>query len=189
MTLTMITGGARSGKSAYGVALAQTLARGRPVFFVATAQPLDEEMAQRIRRHRQLRPPEWVTIEEPLHPAQAIESRVPSGAVVVLDCLTTWLGNLFHHQLGETGPHSSRQAEELRRLALAETDALCRLPYSRALDLVVITNEVGLGLVPESPLARLYRDLLGEVNQVLARQADRLVLMVAGIPLAVKNNP
>ncbi len=189
MMLAMITGGARSGKSSYAVALAQALARGRPVFFVATAQPMDEEMAQRIRRHRQLRPPEWVTIEEPLHPAQAIESRVPSGAVVVVDCLTTWLGNLFHHLVGETWPQSPGKVEGLRRLALEETDALCRLPYSRALDLVVVTNEVGLGLVPESPLARLYRDLLGEVNQVLARQADRLVLMVAGVPLAVKNNP
>jgi adenosyl cobinamide kinase/adenosyl cobinamide phosphate guanylyltransferase len=106
--------------------------------------------------------------------------------VAVVDCVAVWLGNLLYRYLGESGPRSHQQAEALRQRALAEADALCRLPDTLALRLIVVTSEVGMGLVPESPLGRLYRDLLGEVNQLLARRADRVLWMVAGIPVAVK---
>ncbi len=182
--LVLITGGARSGKSSQAVALAQTIAG--PVFFLATAQPVDEEMAERIRRHRRLRPPHWVTIEEPLHLAHALATHASRGAVVVVDCLAVWLGNLVYGQLGESGPHSQQEAAALRQRALAEAEALCRLHDSLALRLIVVTSEVGMGIVPASPLGRLYRDVLGEVNQLLARRADRVLWMVAGIPVTVK---
>ncbi len=182
--LVLITGGARSGRSAQAVALAQTMVG--PVFFLATAQPVDEEMAERIRRHRRVRPPHWVTIEEPLQLAHALATHASRGAVAVVDCVAVWLGNLLYRYLGESGPRSHQQAEALRQRALAEADALCRLPDTLALRLIVVTSEVGMGLVPESPLGRLYRDLLGEVNQLLARRADRVLWMVAGIPVAVK---
>ena len=182
--LVLITGGTRSGRSSQAVALAQGLPG--PVFFLATAVPLDEEMAERIRRHRQVRPPSWVTIEEPLQLAQALGAHVPRGALVVVDCVAVWLGNLLHRHLGKGGPRNYQQAEVLRQRALAEADALCRLPDSLGLRLIIVTSEVGLGLVPETRLGRLYRDLLGEVNQLLARRADRVLWMVAGIPLTVK---
>lgn len=182
--LVLITGGARSGKSAHAVAVAQALAG--PVLFLATGLPIDEEMAERIRRHRQMRPPGWATVEEPLQPARAIGTYASKGSVVVLDCVAVWLGNLLHHHLGESGPRGVHQAEALRQRALAEADALCRLPDSRGLRLVVVTSEVGLGIVPETALSRLYRDLLGEVNQLLARRADRVIWMVAGIPVRIK---
>lgn len=184
LMLVLITGGTRSGRSSQAVALAQTMPG--PVFFLATAQPVDEEMAERIRRHRQVRPPAWVTIEEPLYLAKALAAHASRGSVVVLDCVAVWLGNLLHRHLGGAGPRDHHQAEALRQRALAEADALCRLPDTMGLRLIVVTSEVGMGLVPETALGRLYRDLLGEVNQMLARRADRVVWMVAGIPVTIK---
>lgn len=182
--IVLITGGARSGKSAYAVALAQSL--GSQVVFLATAVPIDEEMAQRIRRHRETRPQDWITIEEPLEISKALRNGVPKNSVVVLDCMSVWLGNLFHHYALQDDPLEAKRSDIVRSAAHAEVETLCSLSEDFALYLIVVTNEVGLGLVPDSYLSRLYRDVLGEVNQVLAYKAQHVVLMVAGIPLAVK---
>jgi precorrin-3B C17-methyltransferase len=161
----VLTGGARSGKSA---AAEQLAARsGRPVFVLATAEPFDDDMTARIAHHRAVRPPAWRTIEEPLHPIAAIAT-VPGDACLVLDCVTVWIGNLFHHRGGD-----AVMAEQ----AAAELASVLR---ARSGPSFVVTNEVGLGLVPDTAMSRNFRDTLGRVNAALAVAADRVVLLSAG---------
>ncbi len=169
--VTLITGGARSGKSRHAL----LLARGHPGrrVFLATAEPLDEEMRARIRRHREDRDPSFLTIEEPLDPAKALRSLPRDVEVAVIDCLTVWLGNLMHHCGDEGG-----EPPELRGLL-----ALLAAPPC---DLVIVTNEVGMGIVPGEPLARRFRDLAGRINQEVAKRANVVILMVSGIPIIVK---
>jgi precorrin-3B C17-methyltransferase len=160
----LLTGGARAGKSAYAERLAART--GLPVTVVATAEALDEEMAARIEAHRSRRPAGWATIEEPVELAAAVRTVAP-GSCVVVDCVTVWVGNLFHRGVpdGEIEAAAAALAEVLRR---------------RVGPSVVVTNEVGFGLVPETALGRRYRDVLGRVNATLAGLADRVVLMCAG---------
>jgi adenosyl cobinamide kinase/adenosyl cobinamide phosphate guanylyltransferase len=169
MALTVLLGGARSGKSA----LAQRLA-GRwdgPVTVLATGQARDAEMAERIARHRAARPAGWETVEEPLELEAALAAA--GDAFVVVDCLTLWVSNLLEQGLTDAGV-------EARARAAAATAA------ARAAPTVAVSNEVGSGIVPSAPLARRYRDLLGQVNAVWAAAADRALLLVAGraLPLA-----
>lgn len=168
--LTLITGGCRSGKSRYALSLATPHALRA---FIATAEAVDEEMAARIRQHRAERGTGYVTIEEPLNPAGALD-RLPTGCeVVIIDCVTTWLANLMHRK-GDSG----RSFPEVDRL-LEKLDH----PAGR---IIIVTNEVGAGIVPDNPLARRFRDLAGGLNQELARRADAVVCMIAGIPFALK---
>jgi adenosylcobinamide kinase / adenosylcobinamide-phosphate guanylyltransferase len=170
----LILGGARSGKSR----LALTLARSVPgrVAFVATAQPLDGEMAARIARHRADRPPEWSTVEEPLDPAGACRKLIGAADLVVVDCLTLWVSNRFLRG-------------DLDAAILTGADELARLCRDRALGLILVSNEVGLGVHPATSSGLRFRDLLGLVNQRVAAAVDRVTLMVAGIPVAVKLDP
>jgi len=172
--LALITGGSRSGKSAHALELAEQAAdRQRvPAIFIATAQALDDEMAARIARHRAARPARFRTIEEPVALIDAL-GRVEPGAVVVIDCVTLWLSNLIARELTDEAVLS--QAQQLARaLSLARYSSL------------VVSGEVGSGLVPMEPLGRRFRDLLGLTNQLLASAADQVILMVAGCPLQVK---
>ena len=170
MGLTLLLGGARSGKSA----LAQRLA-GRwdgPVAVVATGQAGDAEMAERIARHRAARPAGWETVEEPLELAAALAACGPETLVVV-DCLTLWVSNLLEQGLTDA-------AVDARARSAASVAA------ARAAPTVAVSNEVGSGIVPADPLSRRYRDLLGQVNAVWAAAADHALLLVAGraVPLA-----
>lgn len=182
--LTLVIGGARSGKSAYAVELAT--AYGRSTLYVATAEALDAEMKARIRRHRAQRPQGWRTLEEPLEFAQRIAAEAKEGSTVIVDCLTVWLGNLLENHVREPGKPRAAEVRQARRQALAELRLLCLLPQTKGVKLIVISNEVGAGLVPPYPLGRVYRDLLGEVNQFVAGRADKVVLLVAGIPVDLK---
>lgn len=164
--LTVLTGGARSGKSAAAVAAAA--ASGAPVTFIATAEPGDEEMAERIQRHRTERPAHWTTVEAPRDLAGAVAGVDPADTVIV-DCLAIWAAN---RMLTEPRPGDADIQEEASRLA----DVLAR---RTGLSLVV-TNEVGSGVVPPTPLGRDFRDLLGLVNQAVVRAADTAYLVVAG---------
>jgi adenosylcobinamide kinase/adenosylcobinamide-phosphate guanylyltransferase len=178
-SLTLILGGARSGKSVH----AQQLARergGDDVLFVATAQALDDEMTARIESHRRERPAGWRTLEAPRHTGQAIARAEPS-AVVLVDCLTLLVSNAVLAQAPE-----SASAAEAEAAALAEVKELLAAYQSGTASWIVISNEVGLGLVPPYPVGRAYRDALGRANQRLAAQADEVVLMVAGIPMKIK---
>ncbi|MBX5450193.1 MAG: bifunctional adenosylcobinamide kinase/adenosylcobinamide-phosphate guanylyltransferase [Thermogemmatispora sp.] len=183
--LIFILGGARSGKSRFAQRLAT--ASGGRVAFIATATAGDEEMAERIRRHRAERPADWHTFEEPLRLAWAIQRAARVADVLLLDCLTLWLSNLLQaHERSAT--EIAPLSPELERRALGEIEQL--LQAARALQprqrLIVVSNEVGLGLVPLSPLGRGYRDLLGLVNQRLAQAAARAYLLVSGLPLDLK---
>jgi adenosylcobinamide kinase/adenosylcobinamide-phosphate guanylyltransferase len=178
--LTLVLGGARSGKSDYGERLAQSLSED--VLFVATADPADEEMATRIARHRRRRPAHWRTVEAPSRVAEAIAGE--TGRVVLLDCVTILVSNVIL-ALGEAldqDAADSAVSTELDALLVAvqETDER---------HWIVISNEVGLGIVPDNRLARIYRDALGRANQRIASVARRVVYMIAGVPLIVKEGP
>jgi adenosylcobinamide kinase/adenosylcobinamide-phosphate guanylyltransferase len=169
MALDLLVGGVRSGKSSLAVRMASGW--DRPVFFVATGEPGDEEMAARIDRHRAERPAGWTTIEAPLELADALLG-VPAGAGVILDCLTLWVSNLLEHATDE---------EILERAAEAATIA------RRADRTVAITNEVGWGIIPVNALARRFEELLGRVNAIWAGAADRTLLVVAGRALLLSD--
>lgn len=180
--LTLILGGARSGKSSLALRLA-TERGGDDVLYVATAEPLDEEMATRIERHRAERPAAWDTLEAPVQLAEAIEARLRdrgrSFRAVVVDCVTVWMSNVVLAQEA-TGPEAQLQA------ALDEVSSLLDLVRRRELTWLLVSNEVGMGLVPPYPLGRVYRDVMGRVNQELARAADEVILVVAGLPWHLK---
>ena len=211
--LVLILGGARSGKSTYAEGLAARLAgeTGR-VLYVATAQALDEEMARRIARHQRGRPPHWHTLEEPLDPGAAIarvwssrerppappahagQGTIPSTSVaegsdaydvVLLDCVTLWLSNLL---LGLEYDDATPVPDEdaAAAMARAAVDRLLDAHAHGSANTILVSNEVGMGLVPPYPLGRVYRDLLGRVNAWLAAAADEVYLLVAGLPLRIK---
>jgi adenosylcobinamide kinase / adenosylcobinamide-phosphate guanylyltransferase len=181
--LTLILGGARSGKSA----LAQKMAAegDRAVLYVATATAGDEEMATRIAAHRAERPAHWRTLEAPLQVGPAITAALGAAgaAVVLVDCLTLLANNVLGW-LPET-----ISAPEAEAALGVEIEALLTAYRASAAEWIIVSNEVGLGLVPPYPLGRLYRDALGRANQRLAVAADEVLFMVAGLPLALKSAP
>lgn len=165
--LTLVLGGARSGKSSHAERLIADSGRGG--VYIATAEAWDDEMRQRIARHRADRPQDWQTIEAPLDLAQTIAA-LPGDRPVLVDCLTLWLSNTM---LAE------RDVDQA-------SDALLAALTEAAPPVVCVSNEVGLGIVPDNALARRFRDAQGTLNQRVAAQADRVVLMTAGLPLALK---
>ncbi len=172
--LTFVTGGARSGKSAFAERLAARA--GEPVVYIATLEPLDEEMRQRVARHREQRPDGWQTIEAPRALADAVEA-APSDATVLIDCLSLWVSNRLL-LLGEAP--ASAAIDELEAELDAEIDRVISTTRTRSAATIVVSNEVGGGVVPPSVLGRVYRDLLGRANQRVSLAADRAWLLVAG---------
>ena len=168
----LILGGARSGKSRY--ALRRVQASGGRVAVVATAEPLDPEMAARIARHRRERPASWHTVEEPLELVAALRRLAGSVDTVLVDCLTLWVSNHLQRGLADES-------------ALVNAEALANFLAERPYAMVLVSNEVGQGVHPETASGLRFRDLLGVVNQTVARAADEVVLMVAGLPLAIKD--
>jgi adenosyl cobinamide kinase/adenosyl cobinamide phosphate guanylyltransferase len=183
MSLILVTGGARAGKSTFAERLARQFGGDRDVCFVATAEPGDDEMRARIAAHRAARPPGWRTIEAPRSVIAALDGLADplTVRVVLLDCLTLLVSNVLLAQ-----PHQAETAEGVWPAVEAEANALIRFAGRAAVPTVVVTNEVGLGIVPDNRLARLYRDLLGRANQRLAAQAAFVYLVVAGIPVEIK---
>ncbi len=168
--IVLVTGGARSGKSRYAVERALTYKKR---VFVATAVAFDEGMRERIAAHQAERAGNFTTIEEPHDLAGALE-RVPPGTdIVLIDCLTVWLGNLMHRHDGDNGTY-----EEVAVFL----DSLSERPFN----IIIVTNEVGDGIVPENAMARRFRDAAGRLNQDVARIADAVILTVCGIPTALK---
>ncbi|PLX83746.1 MAG: bifunctional adenosylcobinamide kinase/adenosylcobinamide-phosphate guanylyltransferase [Desulfuromonas sp.] len=172
MALTYVTGGARSGKSAYAQRLAE--GRGGDLLYVATAGVHDGEMAERVTRHRQARGSRWTTLEEPLDLAGTLPAAAAGKGAVLLDCATLWLSNLFFHH-GE-------DAEKV----LADVDRFVTSLPAVGPPLFVVSGELGMGIVPENRMARAFRDLAGEVNQKLAAAADEAWLVASGLPLRLK---
>ena len=184
--LLLLLGGARSGKSAYGEALSTQLAREEPVLYIATATARDDEMRQRIARHRANRPPHWLTVEEPRNPASALDAT--TAPVALLDCVTLLVANLLlataddPNNLDESDFASGATEESVDRAIGDLLDAW----RAQSSTLILISNEVGMGIVPPYPLGRVYRDCLGRVNARLAAEADTVLLMVAGLPIELK---
>lgn len=168
--VTLITGGARSGKSRFALELC---AGRRHLVFVATAEPCDEEMRARIEKHRRERGESFFTVEEPLDLAGALGSLSPDTEIAVVDCLTVWLGNLFHRR-GATDE------------SYPETDDFLKVLTAPPCELVLVTNEVGAGLVPAESAGRCFRDAAGRLNQGVADAADEVIAMVCGLPLWLK---
>ncbi len=176
--LILILGGARSGKSTQAERLARE--RGTPVLYVATAEAGDEEMAARIAAHRTQRPATWTTLEAPRAIGAAIRSSGVSAPVVLIDCLTLLANNVLA-PLPE--PICYEEADHALK---AEMDDLLAVYEAGESEWIIVSNEVGLGLVPPYPLGRVYRDVLGKTNQRLAAAADEVLFMVAGLPLRIK---
>lgn len=180
MTCELILGGARSGKS--GEAERRAAASGLAVTVIATAEALDDEMAARIRRHRADRPAAWRTVEAPLALAAALRREAAPARCLVVDCLTLWLANLLAG--AETLPPGA-DAEALPRFRDERAALLAALPALPG-RVILVANEVGLGLVPETPLGRLFRDEAGRLNQAVAACCAQVVFVAAGLPLVLK---
>lgn len=176
--LILVTGGARSGKSTFAERLAM---QGKRVLFVATAEALDDDMSQRIAAHRASRSKHWDTLEEPRNLPDTLRATLCSANVnydtIIVDCLTMWVSNLLLSCEAEVDaePQILRAAKEM--LDVSDKSGA---------RWIVVTNEVGLGLVPSSSLGRAYRDILGRVNSIMASRADKVYLMVAGLALELK---
>ena len=168
MTTTFILGGARSGKSARALRLAGIASDQR--VFIATAEALDEEMTARIARHQAERNESWETVEAPLDLVDAIERRAADDRIVVVDCLTLWLSNLMHHE---------------RDIEIESANLVTALTAVNG-DVILVSNEVGLGLVPEDQLGRNFRDLQGRLNQSVASACDVVEFVAAGLPIRLK---
>jgi adenosylcobinamide kinase/adenosylcobinamide-phosphate guanylyltransferase len=174
--LILVLGGARSGKSTFAERLARR--RGGRVLYVATAEAMDEDMERRIMAHRQQRPEEWQTLEEPLELTSALPPVLGGYDTCLLDCLTLWASNLLLSMEGNPNAEQEIQAAAGRLLDVYEQSSATW---------IMVSNEVGLGVVPPSRLGAVYRDALGRVNQAVAARADRVYFMVAGLALEMKS--
>ncbi|MFC1860643.1 bifunctional adenosylcobinamide kinase/adenosylcobinamide-phosphate guanylyltransferase [Chloroflexota bacterium] len=171
----LITGGARSGKSRFAQDIAAKL--GGTVLFVATAEPKDEEMRLRIKMHKESRPGSWRTLEVPLRIGANIREHIGNSEIVIVDCITVLVSNVLLQA-------DDRAASE--EIIFKEIEILIESMDSLAATFILVSNEVGLGLVPDNDLGRRYRDCLGKANQMLARHADEVHFLVAGISIRLK---
>jgi adenosylcobinamide kinase/adenosylcobinamide-phosphate guanylyltransferase len=167
----LVTGGARSGKSRFAERLALTF--GTPLGYLATCESLDTEMDERVERHRKRRGLEWMTIEEPLRLTEMLAANDGRFRAVLVDCVTLWLSNLL-------------LAHEEPERVMATVRELAEAAPKFVTPLIFVTNEVGMGIVPENRLARVFRDLAGEANELLATAADEVHVVFAGLPLRLK---
>ena len=178
----LILGGARSGKSHYAQEIALKLPQ--PVLFVATAEAGDEEMKRRIEKHQRARPATWRTLEATTHIGQQIKQRGGKSQTVIIDCITLLVSNI----LTQHGPPAGELTDTspIEQEMMAEINELTEYMNQVEANFIIVSNEVGLGLVPANSMSRLYRDLLGKVNQMLAEQCHEVYLMVAGLPFLIK---
>jgi len=176
--LIFITGGARSGKSNFAEKIA--MSSGKSVAYIATAQPLDKEMAFRIKKHKEKRLNTWETYEEPIKIRELVSRLDLEKEVILIDCLTLFTSNLLLRE--EDKVEDSKCQEEI----LLEIKKLAEISYKITAQVIIVSNEVGMGLVPDNPLGRVYRDILGRANSIIADKADGVFMMVSGIPLKIK---
>ncbi len=180
----LVTGGARSGKSSYAEQLVSLM--GERIIYLATARALDQEMEDRIAKHRQQRPSAWRTIETPTSLAAVIQAEGNGCDALLLDCLTVFLTNrILTHAVDWQRPDMGR-LNAIEAELMDEVQAVVEAASGMQAQLVVVTNEVGFGIVPMSPLARFFRDCAGRANQRLAAAAAEVFLVVAGIPMRIK---
>ena len=181
MSATLVLGGARSGKSAHAEKLAAQ--SGRDVVYIATARAGDGEMATRIARHRNSRPTHWTTVEEPLQLADALTRHSTSNNLILVDCLTLWLSNLL---FDGAGTYPDVGAIILPPLFAEQRTALLAVLQKVPGDVVLVSNEVGMGIVPMGAVSRCFTDEAGRLNQAVAAVCERVLFVAAGLPLALK---
>lgn len=180
----LVTGGARSGKSIFAERLASQ--QGGQVVYLATAAALDREMADRIKAHQEMRPPGWITVEEGLEVVKALEGRIPPGTrAILLDCLTLWISNQLGKRLGEQVP-TGKEARQLEMELVEEARKLARCLAKMDQTVIVVSNELGMGVVPEYILGRIFRDAVGKANQLLAETAREVYFLLCGLPWKIK---
>ncbi|MDK2805466.1 MAG: adenosylcobinamide kinase / adenosylcobinamide-phosphate guanylyltransferase [Thermoanaerobacterium sp.] len=186
MALIMVTGGVRSGKSQFAESLAVKYA-GYSVLYIATSIPFDDEMKERVRRHRERRPKEWETVEAYNGISDIIRST--DKKAVLLDCLTVMVSNLLLEIDMTWEEKDLEDVDRAEEKITKEVDGLINASKENdKKDVIVVTNEVGMGLVPEYKLGRIFRDISGRTNKKIAENADSVYFMVSGIPLEIKNN-
>jgi len=178
--LVLITGGVRSGKSTFAQNMAEGF--GKKITFIATAQPLDKEMKQRIESHKANRPKHWETREEPCQVAKVISKTGQNTDVILVDCLGLLVSNLMQDYQEKV--FSNLLADNIIKNIQEIIAEALKCPAT----VIIVSNEVGLGLVPENAMGRFFRDILGQANQLIASNADKVYLMVTGIPLLIKGN-
>jgi len=180
----LITGGARSGKSLYAEKIA---AEGNGVLYIATATICDEEMAERVKYHQSHRPDTWITWER-YYGLESIESEFDAGLfdTVMLDCVGNLLMGILYEEVPDSDKFSTADFENVVQRAVAEINALCLYASTHNKRLIFVTNEIGMGIVPETQYARYFRDALGHINKHVAKLSDKVVLMVAGIPVEIQ---
>ncbi len=169
MDCTFIIGGAKSGKSRYALSIGSKI-KDKKKIFIATAQPIDPEMEEKIKKHREERGREWITIEEPLNISERIKELSDKDVLILIDCLTLWVNNLLIYNLDPR-----KEIEDLIK-CLSSFEGM----------IIVVSNEVGMGIVPQDELTRRYRDLLGYLNQEVAHLSNKVIFMIAGIPIQIK---
>ena len=176
--LIFITGGARSGKSTFAERMAISL--GESVAYLATAQPLDEEMTFRIKKHREKRLNTWETYEEPIEVSELVSRLGLEKEVILIDCLTLLTSNLLLRE------EDKIEDPECQEEILLEIKKLAEISFKVPAQVIIVSNEVGMGLIPDNTLGRVYRDILGRANSIIADKADEVFIMVSGIPLKIK---
>jgi adenosylcobinamide kinase/adenosylcobinamide-phosphate guanylyltransferase len=176
---TLVTGGARSGKSTYAQEMA--LKAGGAVLFVATAEAGDEDMRKRIEAHKKSRPANWTTLEATMHIGSRIIDNIDGARTVIIDCITLLVNNIFMQYDDNTDANIAEQG------VMGEIQELIDCMERIDAHFIIVTNEIGLGVVPADRISRLYRDILGRANQKLAEFADEVYLLVAGIPVTIKS--
>ncbi len=181
--LILVTGGARSGKSIYAEKLARE--QGEKVVYLATAAALDSEMKERIKAHQAARPSSWLTLEETLKVVETLRKIPPDTEVVLLDCLTLWISNLMLEKAGPREP-SGEEVKFLEEELIQEGKRLVEELGERNQTVIVVSNELGLGVVPEFVLGRIFRDVVGKANQMLAQAADEVYFLISSIPMKIK---
>ena len=176
--LIFIIGGARSGKSNFAEKMA--VDSGKSVAYLATARPLDEEMAFRIEKHREKRLNTWETYEEPIRVRELVSRLGLEKEVILIDCLTLLTSNLLLRKEDKV------EDPEWQKEILLEIEKLAEISFRVTAQVIIVSNEVGMGLIPDNTLGRVYRDILGRANSIIADKADEVFLMVSGIPLKIK---
>jgi len=182
---TFVLGGVRSGKSQFALDQAKAQQNGAQVTFLASAIPFDQEMKERVKQHQAERPAEWETIEAPYNVVQPLRQLSQNQGLILWDCVTVFVSNLM---IEEMGPDDSKKLDpkKVEKKILGEIEQILALKKECRADMIVVSNEVGHGVVPESESGRFFRDIAGKVNQVIAAASDHVFLITAGIPLKIK---
>ena len=180
----LVTGGARSGKSSYAESIAKDY--GDSVLYVATSIPFDKEMQDRIKKHRTSRPSSWKTLEAYKDLDKLLPEATNSEKCILLDCITVMITNIMFEQEMDFNNVNPKMADSLEATVRVEVEKLIKTGKSLDIPLIMVTNEIGMGIVPDNAISRAFRDIAGRMNQLIARECDEVYVCISGIPLKLK---